>query len=476
MIAPEAQSHQEKLRNYVYGEWVDTNGDDGQEVLNPATGDTLGTVPFSDSNDVDATVERAQEAFEDWQTRSVEQRIQPLFRFKTLLEEHQEELAEQLVEEHGKTRGEAMGELRRGIENVEVACGIPSMMQAGNLSHAAPQIDESANRESLGVFTAITPFNFPGMIPLWFLPYAVATGNSFILKPSEQAPLTAQFLFKLIDEAGFPDGVVNLVHGSVDTVNTLLKHPGIAGVSFVGSTPVAEHIYETASAHAKRVQAQGGAKNHAVVTENADIEYAAKKIFSAACACSGERCLALDIAVVEEKVYDGFAEAVVEQAESAVVGHGLDDETTIGPLITSEHEQNVQNAIQTGIEEGAEVLYDGREVNVDGYDGNFLGPVVFGDVTTDMVIQQEEIFGPVLGLLSVSDCDEAIETVNSTRFGNAASLFTDSGHKANRFKHEVEAGNLGVNVGTVAPMAFFHFGGQKAAFFGELHAQAEDMV
>jgi malonate-semialdehyde dehydrogenase (acetylating)/methylmalonate-semialdehyde dehydrogenase len=476
MIAPEAQSHQEKLRNYVYGEWVDTNGDDGQEVLNPATGDTLGTVPFSDSNDVDATVERAQEAFEDWQTRSVEQRIQPLFRFKTLLEEHQEELAEQLVEEHGKTRGEAMGELRRGIENVEVACGIPSMMQAGNLSHAAPQIDESANRESLGVFTAITPFNFPGMIPLWFLPYAVATGNSFILKPSEQAPLTAQFLFKLIDEAGFPDGVVNLVHGSVDTVNTLLKHPGIAGVSFVGSTPVAEHIYETASAHGKRVQAQGGAKNHAVVTENADIEYAAKKIFSAACACSGERCLALDIAVVEEKVYDGFTEAVVEQAESAVVGHGLDDETTIGPLITSEHEQNVQNAIQTGIEEGAEVLYDGREVNVDGYDGNFLGPVVFGDVTTDMVIQQEEIFGPVLGLLSVSDFDEAIETVNSTRFGNAASLFTDSGHKANRFKHEVEAGNLGVNVGTVAPMAFFHFGGRKASFFGDLHAQAEDMV
>ena len=235
------------------------------------------------------------------------------------------------------------------------------------------------------------------MLPLWCLPYAVASGNAFILEPSEQAPLTAQMVFELIDEAGFPDGVVNLVHGSVDTVNTLLEHPGIAGVSFVGSTPVAKHIYETAAANGKRVQAQGGSKNHAIVTESADLTYASKKVFSAACACSGERCLALDIAVVEDSVYDEFAEETVKQAEAATVGYGLDEETTIGPLITAEHEQNVRNHMQSGIEEGAEVLYDGRGVEVEGHDGNFLGPMVFGDVTTDMVIQQEEIFGPVLG-------------------------------------------------------------------------------
>lgn len=476
MVASKLAQEQRELHNYIDGEWVEISGEDGQDVVNPATGETLCYVPFSNSNDIDTTVQRAQESFNQWKSTPVEERIQPLFQLKQLLEDKQEDIAEQLVMEHGKTFNEAMGELRRGIENVEVACGIPSMMKAGNLEYAAPQIDESATRQPLGVFTAITPFNFPGMIPLWFMPYAVACGNTFILKPSEQNPLTAQMIFELIDEAGFPDGVLNLAHGSVDTVNSLMEHDGITGISFVGSTPVAKHIYKTAAENGKRVQAQGGAKNHAVVTESADLIYAAEKIFSAACACSGERCLALDIAVVEDIVYEEFADEVVKQAEGATVGYGLDEETTIGPLITPEHEQNVRNYIQTGIEEGAEVLHDGREVEVEGYNGNFLGPVVFGDVTTDMIIQQEEIFGPVLGLIPVSNFDNAIETLNSSKFGNAASLFTDSGHKANRFKHEAEAGNLGVNVGTVAPMAFFHFGGRKGSFFGDLHAQAEDMI
>ena len=472
-----AHTAEETLQNYADGEWRDAGGTDGQDVVNPATGERLVRVPFSDRDTIDETVAAARDAFDEWRSTPVEERIQPLFRLKTLLEEHQAEIAETLVDEHGKTYGEAMGELRRGIENVEVACGIPSMMQAGTLENAAPHIDESAVRQPVGVFAAVTPFNFPGMIPLWFLPYAVATGNSFILKPSEQTPITAELIFDLVDEAGFPDGVVQLVHGSADTVNAILEHDGVDGVSFVGSTPVAKHVYETAAANGKRVQAQGGAKNHAIVTESADAEYAASKIFSAACACSGERCLALDIAIVEDSIYDEFADAVVERAEAAMLGYGLDDETTVGPLITPEHEDDVRDIVQTGVDQGAEVLYDGREATVDDYeDGNFLGPVVFGDVTTEMAIQKEEIFGPVLGLIRVSGFDEALDTLNSSRFGNAASLFTDSGHEASRFKSDADAGNLGINVGTVAPMAFFHFGGEKDSFFGDLHAQGDDAV
>ncbi|WP_440767132.1 CoA-acylating methylmalonate-semialdehyde dehydrogenase [Natronorubrum sp. DTA7] len=465
------------VQNYVGGTWKRADSDDGQEVINPATGEKLAFVPFSSESDVDDAVATGLEAFDEWSTTPVEARIQPLFELKQLLEEHQDELAELLVQEHGKTLPEARGELRRGIENVEVACGIPSMMQSGTLLNAAPDIDESAVRKPLGVFAAITPFNFPGMIPLWFLPYAVATGNSFILKPSERDPLVAQRMFELIDEAGFPDGVVQLVNGSVDTVNALLEHEDIAGISFVGSTPVAKHVYETAAAHGKRVQAQGGAKNHIIVTETADLEFAAEKTVASACACAGERCLANDVVVVEESVYDEFTDLVLEEAESQVVGYGLDDGVDIGALITPEHEQHVRNFIETGISEGAELLLDGRDITVEGYeDGNFLAPSVFGGLETDMVITREEIFGPVFGLMSVSDIDEAIDVLNQSQFGNAASLFTGSGLDARKFRHRADVGNLGVNVGTSAPMAFFHFGGQRDSFFGDLHAQGEDMI
>ena len=465
------------VRNYVGGEWRDASGNETLTSVDPATGEELATVPFSSAEDVDEIVQIGNEAFESWSTRAIEERIQPMFRLKTLLEEHQDEIAELLVRDHGKTLAEARGELRRGIENVEVACGIPSMMQSGTLLNAAPNIDESAARKPLGVFTAITPFNFPGMIPLWFLPYAVATGNSFILKPSEQNPLVAQRLFELIDEAGFPDGVVQLVNGGPETVNALLDHDGIEGASFVGSTPIAKLVYERAAENGKRVQAQGGAKNHIIVTETADLEFAAEKTVSSAFACGGERCLANDIALVEESVYDEFTSLVVEEADIQTVGYGLDDETDIGALISGDHEQTVRNYVQTGIEEGAELLLDGRDVTVDGYeDGNFLGPTVFGDVTEDMVISQEEIFGPVLGLAPVENVDAAIERMNKSRFGNAASLFTGSGADARKFRHESEIGNLGVNVGTAAPMAFFHFGGWKDSFFGDLHAQGEDMI
>jgi malonate-semialdehyde dehydrogenase (acetylating)/methylmalonate-semialdehyde dehydrogenase len=477
VILLETLSADGDVQNYVDGEWRTPAGADGRESVNPATGESLAYVPFSTSQDINDAIQCGRDAFETWGSRPVEERIQPLFEFKQLLEEHQDELAELLVKDHGKTFAEAKGELRRGIENVEVACGIPSMMQSGTLLNAAPSIDESAVRQPLGVFVAITPFNFPGMIPLWFLPYAVATGNSFILKPSEQNPLVPQRLMELLDETSLPDGVVQMINGGKDTVNTLLEAEDVAGVSFVGSTPVAEHVYETAAASGKRVQAQGGAKNYIIVTETADLEFAAAKTVSSSYACSGERCLANDIAVVEAGVYDEFADLIVEKAAEQVVGYGLDDDTTIGPLISPEHEQRVRDAVEAGIDAGATVLYDGREVRVDGYeDGNFLGPTVFGDVTSEMDLAQQEIFGPVLGLMSATDIDEAIEIANNTDFGNAASLFTGSGADARRCRHELEVGNLGVNVGTSAPMAFFHFGGRKDSFFGDLHAQGEDMI
>ena len=462
--------------NYIDGDWT-APSEEGREVVNPATNETVSTVGFSSAADVDEAVAAGEAAFETWRKTPVEERIQPLFRLKTLLEDHHDELAEVLVQEHGKTLGEAKGELRRGIENVEVACGIPSMMQAGHLPNAAPGIDETAVRKPLGVFAAITPFNFPGMIPLWFLPYAVATGNSFILKPSEQDPVVAQRLFELLDEAGFPDGVVQLVNGGVDTVNELLDHDGIEGVSFVGSTPVARTIYERAAANGKRAQAQGGAKNHIIVAESADLDFAAKKTISSAFACGGERCLANDVVVVDESVYDEFTERVVAEAEDQVVGYGLDDGTDIGALISPEHEERVREMIATGVDEGADLLLDGRDVEVEGYsDGNFLGPTVFGDVDPDATIAREEIFGPVLGLLPVADIDEAIEVLNRSDFGNAASLFTGSGADARKARHEADVGNLGVNAGTAAPMAFFHFGGRKDSFFGDLHAQGDDMI
>jgi len=476
MSMPQRLTEAGEVRNYVGGEWQ-TPSEDGQDVVNPATGERLAYVPFSSASDLDAAVAAGQAAFEDWGSRPVEERIQPMFQLKDLLEDHQEELAELLVQDHGKTLAEARGELRRGIENVEVACGIPSMMQSGTLANAAPEIDESAVRQPLGVFTAITPFNFPGMIPLWFLPYAVATGNAFILKPSEQDPLVPQRLVELIAETDLPDGIVQLINGGPDTVNGLLEHEGIAGASFVGSTPIAKHVYETAAASGKRIQAQGGAKNHIIVTETADLEFAARKTVSSACACGGERCLANDVAVVEESVYEEFVDLVVEEATSQTVGYGLDEETDIGALITPEHEQSVRNYVEMGVQEGAELIVDRRDVEVEGYeDGNFMGPAVFRDVTEDMSIVREEIFGPVLGLMPASGIDEAIGILNESEFGNAASLFTGSGADARTFRHDAEAGNLGVNVGTSAPMAFFHFGGRKDSFFGDLHAQGEDMI
>ncbi|MDS0299252.1 CoA-acylating methylmalonate-semialdehyde dehydrogenase [Halogeometricum sp. S1BR25-6] len=461
-------------RNFVGGAWTDPSRD-GADVENPATGETVGRVGFSDETDVGEAVTAAAEAFASWRETPVEERIQPLFRLKSLLEDEQEELAELLVCEHGKTLAEARGEIRRGIENVEVACGAPTAMQAGHLSNAAPEIDETAVRRPVGVFAAVTPFNFPAMIPLWFLPYAVATGNAFVLKPSERDPHTPTRIVELAAEAGFPDGVVNLVHGDADAVNALCEHPEVAGVSFVGSTPVARHVYETAAANGKRVQAQGGAKNHVVVSATADLETAVDGTVGSAFANAGQRCLANPVAVVEDAVYDEFAARLVERVESMVVGDGLDEETEMGPLVSAAHRDSVAGYVETGVEEGAELLVDGRTAETPD-EGHFLGPTVFGDAPRDSALVGEEIFGPILALVRVPDFGAAVDVVNDSRYGNAASLFTASGAEAERFRHEAEPGNLGVNVGTAAPMAFFHFGGAKESFFGDLHAQGDDAV
>ncbi|MFB6172133.1 MAG: CoA-acylating methylmalonate-semialdehyde dehydrogenase [Haloarculaceae archaeon] len=477
MLSLDGLTESGEVRNYVDGRWTEAAGDGGEAIIDPATGERLATVPFSSAGDVDEAVAAASEAFQTWRDTPVEERVQPLFELKRLLEAHQEEMARTLVREHGKTLAEARGELRRGIENVEVACGVSSTSQAGALADAAPDIDERAVRHPLGVFAAITPFNFPGMIPLWFLPYAVATGNAFVLKPSERDPLTSQYLFELIDEAGFPPGVVSLVNGGPDTVSALVGHEQVAGVSFVGSTPVARSIYEQAAAAGKRVQAQGGAKNHVVVTESADVAFAADQTVSSALACSGERCLANDVVLVDEQVYEEFRAAAIDRVESQVLGSGLDEETTVGPLITPEHEQRVRDLIETGIEEGADLVCDGRDATVEAYpDGNFLGPCLFEDVAPDATIAREEIFGPVLCLASVSGLDEALTRLNQSRYGNAASLFTGSGRDARRFAREAAVGNVAINAGTAAPMAFFHFGGEKDSFFGDLHAQGEDAI
>jgi malonate-semialdehyde dehydrogenase (acetylating)/methylmalonate-semialdehyde dehydrogenase len=467
----------DRVENYVDGEWRAVDDAEAQPVVNPATGRTLAELPLCGEAAVDDAVAAGRRAFAEWRRTPVEERVQPLFRLKTLLEEHRDELAELLVAEHGKTTAEATGELRRGIENVEVACGIPSLMQAGHLQNAAPGIDETAVRRPLGVFAAVTPFNFPGMIPLWFLPYAVATGNAFVLKPSERTPLTAIRLFELLDRAGFPPGVLGLVHGGPDAADAILEHDGIEGVSFVGSTPVARHVYETAAAHGKRVQAQGGAKNHVVVAPSADLAFAAEGTVGSAFANSGQRCLANPVAVVVDEVYDAFVDRLVAATDDLVVGPGDAEGTDMGPLHGEAHAERVRGYVEDAAAAGVTLLRDGRGDGPDDAEvGTYVGPTVFGDVEPGTPLATDEIFGPVLAVIRAEDLGDAIDVVNASRYGNAASLFTARGADARRFRHDVDAGNLGVNVGTAAPMAFFHFGGSKESFFGDLHAQSEDVV
>jgi len=466
-----------KIPNYVNGQWQDSTATEWQDVVNPATGEVLARVPLSDSAEVGRAIEAAAAAYPGWRRTPPEDRIQPLFKLKYLLEDQQDALARIITQENGKTFAEARAELRRAIENVEVACGIPMMMQGYNLEDVARGIDETMIRQPLGVVAAITPFNFPGMIPFWFLPYAIACGNTFILKPSERVPLTVHRAFEILEQTGLPKGVVNLVNGGKAAVDTLLDDPRVRAISFVGSTPVAKYIYARAGENGKRAQCQGGAKNHVIVLPDADMSMASQIISDSAFGCAGQRCLAVSVAVTVGEAQKAFRDSITAAASSLRVGNGLDDGVQMGPVITTQSKARVESLITQGEKQGAKVLLDGRNASVPGHgNGNFVKPTVLEALPAGSDLADTEIFGPVLSLVHADNLDEALAFLERSAYGNQASLFTSSGAAARRFRYEAPAGNIGINIGVAAPMAYFPFSGWKDSFFGVQHGQGRDAV
>jgi len=467
----------ELLQNFVDGSWLVSSSDRAQDVINPASTRVIARVPLSAAQEVDRAAEIALRAFTDWRRTPAGDRVQPLFKLKGLLETHIDEIARTITNECGKTYTESVAEMRRAIENVEVACGIPSLMQGHWSEDIAPGIDEYMVRQPLGVVAAVTAFNFPAMIPFWFLPYAVATGNCFILKPSERVPITSSRIFHLIEQAGFPAGVIQLVHGGKATVDAILDHPAISAVSFVGSTQVARYIYSRAAANGKRAQCQGGAKNPVVVMPDADMEQTTKILVDSAFGCAGQRCLAASVAISVGDSRKELTERVVEAARGRKVGYGLDEGVEMGPVITPESKTRIEGLIEQGAREGAKVLLDGRARKVSGYeDGFFVFPTVLDDVPAGSDLARTEIFGPVLSLMHASSIEDAIAQVNNRAYGNMACIFTTDGGNARRFRYEVNAGNVGVNIGVAAPIAYFPFSGWGESFFGDLHAQGRHGV
>ena len=467
----------ESVLNYIDNAWRESTASARLDVINPATGEVLGRVPLSPAAEVDAAAAAAAAAFPSWRATPPTERVQYLFKLKTLLEENLEDLARTITIECGKTLDESRGEIRRAIENVEVACGIPLLMQGYNSEDIARGIDESMIRQPVGVCAAICPFNFPGMIPFWFMPYALACGNAYIVKPSEKVPFTMHKIFRLIERAGFPKGVVNLVNGAKEAVDAILDHPQIRAISFVGSTPVARYVYSRAAANGKRAQCQGGAKNPVVILPDADIEMATKITADSAFGCAGQRCLATAMVLTVGAARETFTKAMAQAARERVVGNGLDKAVQMGPVITAQSKERIQMIIGKAQGEGADVLVDGRDARIDGLEhGFFVRPTILDNLPLRGETARTEIFGPVLGLAHLDTLDEAIAQINSGQFGNQASIFTTSGFAARTFRHDVNAGNIGINIGIAAPMAFFPFSGWKDSFFGDLHGQGTDAV
>jgi malonate-semialdehyde dehydrogenase (acetylating)/methylmalonate-semialdehyde dehydrogenase len=465
------------LLNYIDGQWCDSGATEFLEVVNPATTEVLAKVPLSLSSDVEAATVAAAAAFEGWRRVPPTERVQYLFKLKFLLEENLQELSQTITLECGKTFAESKAELERAIENVEVACGIPMLMQGYNLEDIARGIDEIMIRQPVGVVAIIAPFNFPGMIPFWFLPYAIACGNTCVIKPSEKVPLTLQKVFELLEKTGLPKGVVNLVNGAKEAVDAILEHPTIRAVSFVGSSPVARYVYGKAASFGKRVQCQGGAKNPIIILPDADMEMTTRIAADSAFGCAGQRCLAASVAVTVGEAGEGFKNAIASAAETRVVGYGLDKNVQMGPVISSQSQSRIEQLIELGIEEGATVLVDGRNAKISDYEkGNFIRPTILENVNPKSELARTEIFGPVLGLMQVETIEDAIALVNSGQWGNMACLFTSSGAAARQFRYQAEAGNIGINIGVAAPMAFFPFSGWKDSFYGDLHGQGRDAV
>jgi malonate-semialdehyde dehydrogenase (acetylating) / methylmalonate-semialdehyde dehydrogenase len=465
------------ILNYINGEWINPGDPESVDVINPATGELLAQTPICGPDDVKMAVHAAAEALPSWRRTPAQERVQYLFKLRDLMKSNLDEISRTITNECGKTYEESKAEMVRAIENVEIACGIPIMSKGEFSEDIAPGIDEMMIRQPVGVCATICPFNFPGMIPFWYLPYAIACGNTYLIKPSEKVPMTMQFIFKLIEQLGLPKGVINMINGSKVVVDSILDDPIIRAITFVGSSPVARYIYLRAAEKGKRVQAQGGAKNPVVILPDADMEMAVKIVADSAFGCAGQRCLAVSWAVTVGEAHNTFSEMICDAAQSRVVGYGLDAGVQMGPVISLVSRRRVEELISQGANEGATVCVDGRNTIIKNYErGAFIRPTILTDVLPGSDITRTEIFGPVLSLMQVKTLDKALELVNGGQYGNQASIFTSNGAAAHKFRYEAEAGNIGINIGVAAPMAFYPFSGWKDSFFGDLHGQGMDAV
>jgi malonate-semialdehyde dehydrogenase (acetylating) / methylmalonate-semialdehyde dehydrogenase len=464
----------ETLKNYINGEWVESKTTQFEDVYDPAKKEVIARVPLSTKEELDYAVEVAAKAFESWKRVPVTKRAKVLFNFQQILEKNKQELARIITIENGKNLTETLGEVGRGIENVEFASGAPTLMMGDSLATVATDVEVTNYRYPIGVVGGITPFNFPMMVPCWMFPTAIAVGNTFVLKPSERTPLTANKLAELLEEAGLPKGVFNVVHGAHDVVNGLLDHPEVKAISFVGSKPVGEYVYKRGSQNLKRVQALTGAKNHSIVLNDADLELATTNVIASAFGSAGERCMACSVVTVEEGIADAFLNRLVEKAKEVKIGHGLDEGVFLGPVIREQNQTRTLGYIQKGIEEGARLVCDGRENAPE--EGYFVGPTIFDGVSTDMTIWKDEIFAPVLSIVRVKNLKEAVETANKSEFANGSCIFTSNASSIRYFRENIDAGMLGVNLGVPAPVAFFPFSGWKSSFFGTLPANGKDGV
>jgi malonate-semialdehyde dehydrogenase (acetylating) / methylmalonate-semialdehyde dehydrogenase len=463
-----------KMKNYINGEWLESSATHYEEVFNPATKEVIAHVPFSTKEDIDHAVDVASKAFETWSKVPVPRRARILFNYQQLLQRDKEELAALITKENGKNLKEALGEVQRGIENIEFAAGAPTLMMGDALAAIATDVEAANYRYPVGVVGGIAPFNFPMMVPCWMFPMAIALGNTFILKSSEKTPLLTKKLVELFTEAGLPNGVFNVVYGAHDVVNGILDHPEIKAISFVGSKPVGEYVYKRGSENLKRVQALTGAKNHTIVLNDADLDDTITNIIGAAFGSAGERCMACAVVVVEEGIADEFVSRLTETAKNVSMGNGLDDGVFLGPVIREENKKRTEEYIQKGLDEGAKIVCDGRDrVSEDGF---FIGPTIFDEVNPEMTIWQDEIFAPFLSIVRVKNLKEAVEIANKSEFANGACLFTSNASAIRYFRETIDAGMLGINLGVPAPMAFFPFSGWKSSFFGTLHANGKDSV
>jgi len=462
-----------KLKNYIDGKWTESKGSNFLDVINPADNKVLASVPAGSAEDVADAVYAARIASYNWRDTPATQRVQYLFRMKQILESYADEISATCTEECGKTFQESKAEIVRAVENIEVACGIPKLLQSDFSEDIAKGIDEYYIRQPIGTGACIAPFNFPVMIPFWFMPYAIACGNTFIVKPSEKVPLSMTRIFELFEDLKLPDGVLNLINGGKEAVDAILQHPEIAAVSFVGSTNVAKYIYQTGVTYGKRVQAQGGAKNPVVIMPDADEETTVKIVTDSAFGCAGQRCLAASVVVNVGENSERITEKILAAAKARKTGNGMAEGVEMGPVITRQSKERIEKLIQKGIDDGATLLLDGRGISVEGYsDGNFIGPTILGNVNTESDIFKIEIFGPVLLIINVGSLEDAIDLINRGKYGNSACIFTSNGSAARKFRHDVMAGNIGINIGIAAPMAFFPFSGWKESFFGDMHGQS----